>query len=152
MSRIDGVYDLNEVYTHKAHTPGSTYEDAAGNVFVFLPGCTGVDSTHRVVTYDEDLVTALIAANAVGRVAVFLSDVAASTSYGWAQIYGKCTEGTTDAIATDKQMYIDATAGRVDDAAVTGDLVIGMISRSTDASTNIATLELNYPFVSDVLG
>lgn len=152
MSRIKGVQDLQAVHSRKAHTPGSTYEDAEGNVYIFLQGVASVDSTHRVVTYDEDLVTSLIAANAVGRVAVFLADVDATTKWGWAQIYGKCTEGTTDAIATDKQMYIDATAGRVDDAAVTGDAVIGMISRSTDASTNIATLELNYPFVSDVLG
>lgn len=152
MSKLNGVYDLNTVYSNAAHTPGTTYEDAAGNVYVFLPGCSGVSDSARVVTYDENLVTTLIAANAVGRVAVFLANADATTEYAWAQIYGKCTEGTTDAIAADKQMYIDATAGRVDDAAVTGDLVIGMISRSTDASTNIATLELNYPFVSDVLG
>ncbi len=152
MSRIDGVYDINEVYAHKAHTPGSTYEDAAGNVFVFLPGCTGVDSTHRVVTYDEDLVTTLIAANAKGRVAVFMADADVTTEYAWAQIYGKCAEVTTDAIAIDTPLYIDATEGRLDDAAVTGDFVVGIIARSTDASTNIATAELSYPFVTDTLG
>lgn len=152
MSKVDGIYDINTVYAYAAHTPGTTFEDESGNVFIFLKGITGVDSTHRWVTYNHALVTALLAANAKGRCAVFMADVDANTKYGWAQIYGSCAEATTDAIATDSVLYIDATAGRVDDAAVTGDLVLGAISRSTDASTNIATVELNYPQVTDTLG
>lgn len=131
---------------------GTRRRDGSGNEFVYLKGITGVDATHNWVTYDEDNVTALLAANAKGRVAVFMAVVDANTKFGWAQIFGKNSVAGTDAIADNAVLYIDATAGRVDDAAVTGDIVLGAISRSTDASTNIATVELNYPQVTDTLG
>ncbi len=144
--------DTAEVSTIQQHELGTKARDENGNEYIYLKGVSGVDSTHNWVSFDEDYVTTLLAANAVGRVAIFMAAIDATTKFGWAQIYGKNTIGGSDAIATDKQMYIDATAGRVDDAAVTGDIVLGAISRSTDASTNIATFELNHPFVSDVLG
>jgi hypothetical protein len=144
--------DTAEVSTIQQHELGTRARDEDGNEYIYLKGITGVDSTHNWVSYDEDYVTTLLAANAVGRVAVFMAAVDANTKFGWAQIFGKNSIAGTDAIATDKQLYIDATAGRADDAAVTGDLILNAISRSTDASTNIATVELNYPFVSDTLG
>lgn len=128
---------------------GTRRRDGSGNEFIYLKGITGVTATSNWVTFDADHVTALLAANAKGRVAVFMAVVDANTKFGWAQIYGKCAVAATDAIATNAPLYIDATSGRVDDAAVTGDFVFGAISRSTDASTNIATVELNYPFVTD---
>jgi len=144
--------DTSKVYTSAVHTPGTVAFDSDGNEYIFMQGVSGITSTTNWVSFDENFVTTLLAANAVGRVAIAMAQIDATTKYGWFQIYGKNAIGGSDAIPTDKQMYIDATAGRVDDAAVTGDLIIGAISRSTDSSTNIATFELNYPFVSDTLG
>jgi len=149
-------FDINAVYTATTFQEagarlGQVYVDGE-NEYIFLKGITGVTSTTRMVTYTNAYVTALLTANAIGPVAVFMADVDANTKFGWAQIKGSCPEATSDAIATNAALYIDATAGRVDDAAVTGDLVVGIVSRSTDASTNIFTAQLNYPFVTDVLG
>lgn len=150
MSYININYPVTDVHDSAHHTLGSRTRKG-DDEFIYLAGVADVDSTHRIVVYDEVYASTLIAGNAVGGVAVFAANIVAN-KYGWAQIFGSCAFGTTDAIATDKAMYIDATAGRVDDATVTGDLVLNMWSRSTDASTNIATLQLIYPSVNDVLG
>lgn len=147
------AYQLNKVSTGALHPVLTQYVDeSTGNKYVYLQGCSSVDSTHNWVTYDELGVTTLLAANAKGPVAVFLGACDATTKYGWAQVYGKCTVAGTDAVADNAILYIDATAGRADDAAVTGDLILGAITRSTDASTNIATVQLTYPYVNDILG
>lgn len=144
--------DTSVVDTEQQHPLGTRARDKDGNEYIYLKGITGVDSTHNWVTYDEDGVTALLTAGAKGRVAVFMAAVDANTKFGWAQIYGKNTIAGTDAVADNALLYIDATNGRVDDAAVTGDLVQGAVSRSTDASLNIATVELSYPIVNTKVG
>lgn len=153
---VNMAFDVDKVWVPSTDgglpaAVGDIFE-TQGKVFIFLPGVSGVDSTHRWVTFDADHTTALLTAGAKGRCAVFAADVDATTKYGWAQIYGKCAFASSDAIATNSVLYIDATAGRVDDAAVTGDLVLGAVSRSTDASTNIFTVELNYPQVTTKIG
>lgn len=143
---------LTTVDSTAATVPVGTRIQIDGNEYIYMQGVTGVTATSNWVSFDENHVTTLLTGNAVGRVAIAMGLTNAATKFGWFQIYGKNVAAATDAIATDKQLYIDGTAGRADDAAVSGDMIIGAISRSTDASTNIATVELNYPFVSDVLG
>lgn len=120
-----------------------------GNEYVYLAGVTST-AANSVVSYDEVGATLLLAANAVGRVAVAQAAVDSTSKYGWYCIYGTCN-ASTDTVAADKACFIDGTSGRVDDAVVTGDLVVGMVTRSADTS-NVASVELNYPFVTDVLG
>lgn len=141
--------NTSDIFTTKVHALGTMGFDAAGNCYVFAQGVASLTATANWVTFDADYVTTLLAANAVGRVGIAMAVLDATTKYGWFQVYGKNAIGASDAIATNKQMFIDATSGRVDDAAVSGDGVYGAISRSTDASTNVATFELNYPFVTD---
>jgi hypothetical protein len=121
----------------------------SGNEYIYL---TGVASTaaYSVVTFDEVGVTALITANAVGDVAVAQAAVDATTKYGWYLIYGTGT-AKCDTIADNKACFIDGTDGRVDDAVVTGDLIVGMYSRSADSS-NTCTVQVSYPKVTDILG
>jgi hypothetical protein len=150
MSRINAVYDLSTVYDSKVQPLGTTYEDADGNVFIFLNGVadTAVGSW---VSYDEAHVTALLVANAKGRVAVAKAATVAN-KYGWYQIYGKNTEAKVLAgFADNGLIYSTATAGSIDDAVVAGDLVVGAIGRSA-ISSGAATVELNYPFATDTLG
>lgn len=141
--------DTSIVSTTLVHPLGTRARDADGNEYVYL---TGVASTAAGswVSFDEDNITLLLTANAVGRVGIAMAAIVAS-SYGWYQIYGKNTIAVTDTVAADKQLYIDGTAGRADDAVVSGDMIVGAISRSADTS-NVATVELCYPFVTDVLG
>lgn len=145
-----GLGALTTVYTDATKFAlGEVVSDELGKQYVFL---TGLDSTAAGswVTYNESYVTALLAANAVGPVAVAMAATVGST-YGFYQIYGNCAVSASDTTAADKALYIDATAGRVDDAVVTGDLIVGACSTAAD-STNVLPVFLNFPFVTDVLG
>lgn len=128
---------------------GSRMRDAAGNEYIYLKGVasTGAGSW---VTFDENYATTLLAANAVGPVAIAMAATVAST-YGWYQIYGVNTVAKTDTVAADKALFIDGTNGRADDAVVTGDLIVGASSQTADTS-NVATVQITYPYVTDVLG
>lgn len=139
---------LTEVSTTAKHKLGSLYSKQ-GNIYIYMLGVasTGIGS---FVTYDENFATTLLAANAIGRVAVAMAALVASR-YGWYQIFGVNTTAKTDTVAAGTQAYIDGTAGRVDDAVVTGDMVLGCTIESADAS-NVATVSLSYPFVTDALG
>ena len=143
----------SDIDTSAVNTPGTIARDSAGNVYIYMQGVASLDATHNVVSYDENYVPSLIAAGAKGRVAVAMAVLnSATATFGWYQIFGKNTITGSDAVADNGVPYIDATAGRIDDAAVTGDCIQGMMIRSTDASSNVCTTELNYPFVNTKLG
>ena len=123
--------------------------DAQGNEFVYLKGTASV-SAGTWVTYDENYDIELMAANAVGPVAIAMAATTADT-FGWYQIYGINTVARTDTIAAGASLYIDGTSGRADDVGVTGDLIVGALSMTADSS-NVATVSLNYPHVTNDLG
>ena len=129
---------------------GTRAFDVSGNEFIYLQG-VGSTSAGSWVTYDENYATTLLAANAVGPVAIAMATIDATTKYGWYQIAGKNTVAKTDDIAADKGLYIDGTAGRVDDLGIAGDLVLGAFSMTASVG-NVATVMLTYPSVSDDLG
>lgn len=128
--------------TRKRHVDGSEY--------IYLKGVTST-AAGSVVTFDEAGVTTLIAANAIGPVAIANAAVDASTKYGWYMIFGSRTAACDAGVVDNAKVYIDGTSGRVDDTVVAGDQVHGAVFRSTDTS-NLATLEVKYPFVTDSLG
>jgi len=136
--------DTSTVDSSAKQVLGTRAFDKDGNEFIYLKGVAST-AAGSWVSFDEAHVTTLLAADAVGRVAIAMAATIADT-YGWYQIYGKNTIAKTDTVAADKALYIDATAGRADDAAVAGDWIAGAISRSADTS-NVATVELNYPSV-----
>lgn len=128
---------------------GARVQDSVGNEYVYLKGVASC-AIGSWVSYDEAYATTLLAANAVGPVGIAQSASVAS-EFGWFQIFGVNAAAKTDTIAADKALFIDGTAGRVDDAVVTGDLVVGAYSMTAD-TTNVATVHISFPHVSDVLG
>ena len=142
--------DTSVVDTSQQIALGNRGYDPSGNEYIYLQG-VGSTTAGNWVVYDEDYATTLLVANEVGPVAIAMAVVDATTEYGWYQIYGKNTIAKTDTIAADKPLYIDGTAGRADDAGVAGDIIVGAYSMSADTS-NVATVMLNYPHVSDELG
>lgn len=104
--------------------------------FIYLAGATSV-ARGSVVTISSANVAVLIAARAIGSVAVALAAVDAATKYGWFQTMGKgvalCDSTITDGAA----LYIDGTSGRVDDTVVAGDAVMGMKAASTDDTNTV---------------
>jgi hypothetical protein len=140
----------SDVHTTQYNRFGYKARGVDGSEWVYVKGVAS-GALGKFVTFDEAFACTLLAANAVGPVGVLDATLDAATKYGWAQVYGVNTYASTDTVAADKAMFIDGTAGRVDDAVVTGDLVVGCASQTADTA-NVATVFLNYPFVTDVLG
>lgn len=142
---------LTDVYTDLTkYRLGQRVRDEKGKEYIFLKGASST-AAGVWATYDEAYATTLLAANAVGPVGIAMAAIDANTKYGFYQIYGVNASASTDTVAADKALYIDGTAGRADDAVVTGDLIVGASSATADTS-NVATVMLAYPFVTDVLG
>jgi hypothetical protein len=130
----------------KARDMGSTaYGDGE---FVY---CLGVASTIRgsVVIITSTYATTLVVARSKGFVGVALGANVAS-NYGWYQVSGVGVADSTASIsAAGVQLYsVNATPGRVDEAAVAGDAIIGMTSASTD-DTNTVLVNMSHPAMAD---
>lgn len=113
--------------------------------FIYLKGVVST-VVGSVVTYNEAHQTALIVSSVVGPVAVAMS-INVAANWGWYQRVG-IAYMEADAVATDKQLYIDGTAGRVDDAVVAGDMIIGAVSVTLGVS-NFLDGYIATPYVSD---
>jgi len=124
-----------------------------GNAYSYLQGVGSVVAGSWV-SFDENGVTTLLAANAKGRVGIAMAACDATTKFGWFQVYGKAVGKVLAAFADNGIPFATATAGSVDDAVVTGDLVLNAIGRSAIDTpvTGQAYFELNYPSVNDTLG
>lgn len=139
---------ITQIDTVATNALGTKAFDSAGNGYIYLQGVASTVAKD-VVTFDENFLTTRIAANAVGPVAVAMAAVVAN-QYGWYQIYGNGSVNS-DTTAADKALYIDGITGRVDDAVVSGDLIVGMVSTAAD-TTNVLPVWMQYPHVTDVLG
>ena len=137
----------DQVHSTKKYRLGTRKKDVANKEYIYL---TGVASTvaEDVVVYDEAYLTTRAVADEVGPAAVAMAAVDATTEFGWYQIWGPGTADCATTVSADKQLFLTSTAGRVDDADVAGDYIIGMYSTAAGASNSI-TVWLNYPHVCD---
>ena len=118
--------------------------------FIYLKG-VGSTVTTSWVTFDHSTgLTTLLAANAVGPVAIAMSANASTTSYGWYQIYGAGYGKSANAIAINTQIY-GAGSGTVDDAVVDGDMIHNAKCISTIAgAVTTGTFQIWYPYADDI--
>lgn len=150
-----GIVDLTNVdttaaydfgYRCKARDTGST---AYGHAeFMYVKGGTSI-AVGSVVTIAGDYTVTLIAADAKGPVGLAISVLDATTKYGWVQVLGRGV-AKCDTVAAGAQCFIDGTAGRIDDAAVTGDVVLGMQTYTADDTNTCVVNMLSYPVVGDL--
>ena len=118
--------------------------------FIYLAGVANT-AIGSWVTYNlDDGSTALLAANAIGPVAVAMSANVAS-QYGWYQISGKAVGLALTGYADNGLVYATATAGSIDDAVVAGDRV--KLAKGASAlgvpSAGFAEFEIHRPFMDD---
>ena len=118
--------------------------------FIYLKG---LDSTAvgSWVTYNpDDFSTTLLAANAIGPVAVAMA-ASVTGKYGWYQIQGKAIGKALTGYVDNALVYATATAGSVDDAVVAGDRVKNAIGASAvdTPSTGLAEFEIARPWMDD---
>lgn len=120
--------------------------------FIYLKGVAST-AVGSWVTYNaDDYSTDLLAANAIGPVAVAMSANVAS-QYGWYQIQGKAVGKALTGFVDNANVYATATAGSVDDAVVAGDRVKNAKGASAvdTPSTGLAEFEIARPFMDDGL-
>ena len=85
-----------------------------------------------------------------GSVAISMNAMS-QFGYGWFQIYGRTVAKTgANTVVSQGQVYATAAAGTLDDAVVTGALIIGAIFTSVNGTpaAQQAYIQLSYPFMS----
>lgn len=118
--------------------------------FIYLAGVAS-NTANSWVTFTQDNMTAvLLAANAIGPVAVSMA-AAVAGNYGWFQIYGKAIGKALAGYLDNGLVYATATAGSIDDAVVAGDRVKNALGASAvgTPSAGLAEFEIWYPFMDD---
>lgn len=117
--------------------------------FIYLQGAANT-AVGSWVTYNaDDWTTTLLAANAIGPVAVAMSANVAS-GYGWYQISGKAVGKCKTQYADNARAWCTSTAGSVDDASVAGDGISNVKGASaTVADSGVADFEIERPWVDD---
>lgn len=149
-----GAQQIDETSTTQQHPLGSivvaddpTY---GSGEFIYLKGVASTVVGSWVTYAQDDNSTALLAANAIGPVAVAMSANVAS-QYGWYQISGKAVGKALAGYVDNALVYATATAGSVDDAVVAGDrvkLALGASAVGTP-SAGLAEFEIQRPFMDD---
>lgn len=139
--------DTSVIDTVQQHTLGMRAMDIDGNEFIYLQGVASTVAGDWVV-YDEDGITIRLLNTSSGPAAVAMAAIVASR-YGWYQVFGHVA--TANVISgggalDNALLYATATAGQLDDVDVSGDLVIGTISRSAESSGTLEC-QINYPFM-----
>lgn len=126
-------------------------ETYGGGEFIYLKGVAST-VVGSWVTYNlDDGSTALLAANAIGPVAVAMSANVAS-QYGWYQISGKAVGKALTGYVDNALVWATATAGSVDDAVVDGDMVhLAKGASALDTpSAGFAEFEISRPYTDDI--
>ncbi|MCC0052145.1 MAG: hypothetical protein H6881_09735 [Rhodobiaceae bacterium] len=120
--------------------------------FIYLKGAANTDVGSWVVYNSDDNSTTLLAANAIGPVAIAMAPAVAN-QFGWYQIQGKAVGKVLAGFADNANVYATSTAGSVDDAVVAGDRVKGAKGASAigTPAAGLAEFEIARPFVDDGL-
>lgn len=130
----------------------ATDETLGSGEFVYLKGLAATVVGSWVTYNSADNTTALLAANAIGPVAVAMS-INLAGSFGWYQISGLATGLALVGFVDNANVYATATAGSVDDAIVAGDrvkLAKGASAVGTPVAGS-AYFEIQRPFMDDAL-
>lgn len=158
-----GMQPIDDTSTTKNHPLGTIIQardagstnNTSGNgqgEFIYLQGVASTVAGSWVTYNMDDGTTTLLAANAIGPVAIAMSANVAS-QYGWYQIQGKAVGKALTGFVDDANVYATATAGSVDDAVVAGDRVKNAKGASAldGPATGMAEFEISRPFMDDGL-
>jgi len=118
--------------------------------FIYLQGVASTAVGSWVTFAEDDFSTALLAANAIGQVAVAMAATVAG-EYGWYQVKGKAVGKALTGYVDNALVYATATAGSIDDAVVAGDRVKQAKGASAvdTPSSGLAEFEISDPFMDD---
>lgn len=150
-----GAQDIAEASTTQKHALGErirAFDPTFGwGEFVYVKGVASL-IVGSLATYKAiDGTTALPVARGKGTVGVAMALFNLTTLFGWLQIYGTGVVAVNGAVVSGATVYLTATAGKVDDAVVAGDIVYNANFASADGTpaANFAEINLHYPYVGD---
>jgi|TARA_R100001086_G_scaffold243094_2_gene171506 hypothetical protein len=157
MNPIAGMQNIADTSTTQNQVLGtivqandvSTTAYGAGE-FIYLSGVASTVLGSWVTFNQDDNTTVLLAANAIGPVAIAMA-INVASQYGWYQIYGKGVGKCLTGYADNGLVFATATAGSIDDAVVSGDrvkLALGASAIGTP-SAGLAEFEIQRPFMDD---
>lgn len=153
-----GCQPIDETSTTQRHPLGATVlardETYGEATFVYAKGVASTVIGSWVTFSPDDWTTALLVSGARGKVGVAMSANAAATSYGWYQVTGKAIGRALAGYVDNADVYATGTAGSIDDAAVSGDLVASARGASAvgTPSANLAEFEIDNPSIDATTG
>jgi hypothetical protein len=114
--------------------------------FIYVKGVTSGLAKCWAIYNADDFSTTLAVADGIGPMGVMMSDLSATTVFGWLQISGKAIAKCLTLFADNGIVYLTSTAGSVDDASVIGDVVHLAKGASTATVGNLhAEFEIHRP-------
>ncbi|MBT9146049.1 MAG: hypothetical protein DDT42_01928 [candidate division WS2 bacterium] len=143
------VTPLTQVDSSPLYALNSRTITRDGNEFIYLEGVAGT-LANSWVTFNAEGRTALAATGARGRAGIAMAAIVAAR-FGWYQIYGSAVGRVLAGFVNNGLVYLTTTAGSVSNTVVAANLVVGAIGRSAVVG-EVATIELNYPFATNVVG
>lgn len=131
-----GEQQIEDTSTTQNHTLGHTVQARHATygyaTFIYLKGVAST-AAYNVVVFDLKAGTTTRAiAGSRGPAAVAMSANVAN-QYGWYMIEGSAII-TCSTVAADKPLYATATPGTVDDVVVSGDMILGMVSKTANGT------------------
>jgi hypothetical protein len=145
---VGAITDIHTV----AQNPLGSIKNEGGKEYVYLQGI-GSTVAGAWVTYDEAGLTALLAANAVGPVAVAMAATVAST-YGWYCRKALSVQANVAASSADNsgQLGREGADGVAGDGRAAGDAINGAWARAATTAAATIAVQIEYPFVNDCTG
>ena len=137
------------VHASKRFRLGTIKKDIDNREYIYLKGVTAC-AADVWVSYNNAYTAVVLAADAVGNVGIAQAAVDAATKFGWFLVKGPYATANSDTVAGANGLFIDGTAGRVDDASVAGDFINGAVSTGADVSNKLPVL-INYPWVTNTV-
>lgn len=141
---------FSDVDSSQKFALGSRTLDSSSNEYIYLQGTAGV-TQYDLVLYDSNYLCKRAVAGDRGPFAVAQGAVLGS-KYGWFLIKGRSSIRTNGTVAGNKNLFLTASAGAVDDAIVAGDLILGAFS-SVDGISGAGTMTnalFNYPWAGSL--
>lgn len=129
-------------------------EDAGAMMKVVWGRAGGAITAGALCVFAAGFVATQAGANAIGQVGVAMNAMS-SGEYGWFGVAGHMRIKSGD-VASGAALYLTATAGTIDDAVASGDLIKGAHAMAADVTTsgayneNTVLANLVYPHVDDV--
>ena len=144
-----------DIHTTKRYRLGTEKSDVAGNVYVYLKGVAST-AVGSWVNFDTstDGTTALldtdVAATLVGRIAVAMAAIDATTKFGWYLVKGNGSALSLTGATDTKNCFATSTAGSVDDSGAGAEALVfnAFYTGAVNETSFLAPVVLNRPFMT----